>query len=103
MSAWKAKRFWKEATVEDIEGGFTVKLDGRPVKTPAKRTLVMPTRAVAEVVAERPVELDDSRARRHEAAVVLRRAKERDDDRCACPLLQLVAVAAARRVAQVEH
>jgi chaperone required for assembly of F1-ATPase len=51
MSAWKAKRFWKEASVEQAEEGFAVKLDGRPVKTPAKRTLVTPTRAMAEVVA----------------------------------------------------
>ncbi|MFC6639326.1 ATPase [Sulfitobacter sp. JBTF-M27] len=51
MSEWKAKRFWKEAAVEDADGGFTVKLDGRPVKTPAKRALILPTRPMAEVVA----------------------------------------------------
>ena len=50
MSEWKAKRFWKEATVEDAEGGFTVKLDGRPVKTPAKRPLILPTLPMAEVI-----------------------------------------------------
>ncbi|NNK17445.1 MAG: ATPase, partial [Sulfitobacter sp.] len=51
MSEWKAKRFWKEAAVEDADGGFAVKLDGRPVKTPAKRALILPTRPMAEVVA----------------------------------------------------
>lgn len=51
MSGWKAKRFWKEATVEEEAGAFAVRLDGRPVKTPAKRSLLMPTRAMAEVVA----------------------------------------------------
>lgn len=51
MSDWKAKRFWKEATVEEGNGGFEVKLDGRPVKTPAKRSLLLPTRAMAEVIA----------------------------------------------------
>ncbi|MEW9919808.1 ATP12 family chaperone protein [Marimonas sp. MJW-29] len=51
MSEWKAKRFWKEATVEEAEGGFTVRLDARPVKTPAKRALILPTRAMAEAVA----------------------------------------------------
>ena len=51
MSAWKAKRFWKEATVEQTEGGFTVRLDGRPVKTPAKTPLVVPTLQLAEAIA----------------------------------------------------
>lgn len=52
MSGWKAKRFWKEATVEEVEGGWTVRLDARPVKTPAKAPLVLPTRALAEAVAD---------------------------------------------------
>lgn len=52
MSAWKAKRFWKEATVEAVAGGFTVRLDGRPVKTPAKTLLVVPTLALAEAIAD---------------------------------------------------
>lgn len=52
MSAWKSKRFWKEATAIPAEGGFTVTLDDRPVKTPAKRALVMPTLALARAVAE---------------------------------------------------
>jgi chaperone required for assembly of F1-ATPase len=51
MSNWKPKRFWKEATVVDAEGGFTVLLDGRAVKTPAKAPLVVPTRAMAEAIA----------------------------------------------------
>lgn len=51
MSEWKAKRFWTSAAVVDAEGGYSVKLDGRPVKTPAKRALILPTRAMAEAVA----------------------------------------------------
>lgn len=51
MSGWKAKRFWKAARVEACEGGFTVTLDGRAVKTPAKAALVLPTRAMADAVA----------------------------------------------------
>ncbi len=51
MSGWKAKRFWKTATVEPEAGGFAVRLDGRPVRTPAKRPMVLPTRAMAEAVA----------------------------------------------------
>ncbi|MGJ8545791.1 MAG: ATP12 family chaperone protein [Sulfitobacter sp.] len=51
MSDWKAKRFWKASEVIEAPGGFTVALDGRPIKTPAKAPLVMPTRAMAEAVA----------------------------------------------------
>lgn len=51
MSAWAARRFWTAATVETVEGGFTVRLDGRAVKTPAKAPLVVPTRAMAGAIA----------------------------------------------------
>jgi chaperone required for assembly of F1-ATPase len=52
MSAWAAKRFWTDATVEAVDGGYTVLLDGRTVKTPLKAPLVMPTRAMAQAVAD---------------------------------------------------
>ena len=51
MSDWKAKRFWKAAEASSCDGGFTVFLDGRPVRTPAKAPLTMPTLAMAEAVA----------------------------------------------------
>ncbi|UWR34029.1 ATPase [Sulfitobacter sp. W027] len=51
MTDWKAKRFWKDAAVVEVDGGFTVELDGRRVKTPAKRPLTLPTRTMAEAVA----------------------------------------------------
>lgn len=51
MSDWKAKRFWKEARVVEADGGHTVELDGRPIKTPAKRPLIVPTKAMATVIA----------------------------------------------------
>ncbi|WP_151720596.1 ATP12 family chaperone protein [Gemmobacter serpentinus] len=51
MSAWKPKRFWKEATVAAVEGGFAVLLDGRAVKTPAKTALILPTEGLAQLVA----------------------------------------------------
>ncbi len=51
MSGWKARRFWKEARVVAGETGFAVELDGRPVRTPAKAALRLPTRAMAEAVA----------------------------------------------------
>ncbi|KJS42851.1 ATP12 family protein [Roseovarius sp. BRH_c41] len=51
MSEWKAKRFWKEAGVVEEDEGFGVRLDGRVVRTPAKATLIVPTRALAEAIA----------------------------------------------------
>lgn len=51
MSDWKPKRFWKTATVADAGAGFAVLLDERPVKTPAKAALVLPTAAMAQAVA----------------------------------------------------
>ncbi|WP_341368379.1 ATP12 family protein [Yoonia sp. BS5-3] len=51
MSDWKPKRFWKNASAGPCEGGYTVTLDDRPVKTPAKAALVVPTLALAEAIA----------------------------------------------------
>lgn len=51
MSGWTAKRFWQAAAPEPCEGGFTVRLDGRGVKTPAKVPLVVPTLAMAQAIA----------------------------------------------------
>ena len=44
------KRFWKVAEVVE-DGGFGIALDGRPVKTPAKAGLKVPTRRLAEAIA----------------------------------------------------
>lgn len=51
MSGWVPNRFWKEAQVDRVDGGFAVRLDGRPVRTPAKTPLVVPTLAMAEAIA----------------------------------------------------
>ncbi|WP_147126922.1 ATP12 family chaperone protein [Shimia ponticola] len=51
MSEWKQKRFWKAAAAAEVEGGWSVSLDGRAIKTPAKAPLVMPTQALADAVA----------------------------------------------------
>lgn len=51
MSDWQPKRFWKAAQAEACDGGFTVKLDGRPVRTPAKAALTLPTQAMADAIA----------------------------------------------------
>lgn len=52
MSDWKPKRFWKEAIAGPCDGGFTVMLDGRGVKTPAKADLTVPTMPLAEAIAQ---------------------------------------------------
>jgi len=51
MSEWAAKRFWKTTATVPVEGGYAIELDGRPVKTPAKAALVVPTAAMAAAVA----------------------------------------------------
>ncbi|MFN4155580.1 MAG: ATP12 family chaperone protein [Paracoccaceae bacterium] len=51
MSAWAAKRFWQAAQAQACDGGFTIRLDARPVKTPAKQLLVLPTLAMAQQIA----------------------------------------------------
>jgi chaperone required for assembly of F1-ATPase len=45
------RRFYREAGVEEAEDGFRVMLDGRPVRTPARRFLAAPTRALADALA----------------------------------------------------
>ncbi|MEI6097057.1 MAG: ATP12 family protein [Alphaproteobacteria bacterium] len=49
--SWKLKRFWQECTVRQVDGGYTVLLDDRPVKTPGKLPLVVPTLAMAQAIA----------------------------------------------------
>jgi hypothetical protein len=45
LDATLPKRFYEKAEVAEVEGGFTVHLDGRPVKTPARNAvLLLPTK-----------------------------------------------------------
>lgn len=46
-----AKRFYKDVSVGDA-APFQILLDGRPIKTPKKRPLALPARALAEAIAE---------------------------------------------------
>lgn len=45
------KRFYERAGVEQGEAGFRALLDGRVVRTPARRELAAPSRAVAQAIA----------------------------------------------------
>lgn len=46
------KRFWKEVAIEQEDAAWTIKLDGRPVRTPARALLALPTQALAEAIAD---------------------------------------------------
>lgn len=56
------KRFWKSAAAVEMDRGYAVELDGRPVKTPAGAELAVPTSALAEAIAaewnDSPEEVD---------------------------------------------
>jgi chaperone required for assembly of F1-ATPase len=46
------RRFYQTATIAPIEGGWEILLDGKPVRSPAKRPLVLPTEPLAAAIAE---------------------------------------------------
>jgi chaperone required for assembly of F1-ATPase len=46
------KRFYQRVDVADRDGVFALLLDEKPVRTPGKKQLVLPSRALAEAVAE---------------------------------------------------
>lgn len=45
------KRFYKKVSIAPSDGGFAVLLDGRPVKTPARNSLLLPTEKLAAAIA----------------------------------------------------
>lgn len=45
------KRFYKDVSVGESEGGYAILLDGRPVRTPAKNKLAVPSEALAGLIA----------------------------------------------------
>lgn len=66
------KRFWKDVTVTLVDGGWQVMLDARPLKTQAKRPQVVPTQALAELLAaewrDQPDEIDPARFQHRDMA-----------------------------------
>lgn len=46
------KRFWNEVEIVAQGAGWTIRLDQRPVKTPARAELVLPTRTLAEAICD---------------------------------------------------
>lgn len=45
------KRFWTKAEAVAENGGFAIRLDGKPVRTPRRSTLMLPTQVLADAVA----------------------------------------------------
>lgn len=45
------KRFWKTASISPEDGAWGVSLDGKPLRTPAREPLLVPTEALAEAIA----------------------------------------------------
>lgn len=45
------KRFYQKAEAAPADGGYTILLDGRPVKTPGRNPLTVPTERLAEALA----------------------------------------------------
>lgn len=50
--AEKPRKFYKAVTVTEVAGGWQVQLDARNLRTPKAQLMVLPTRAIAELVAE---------------------------------------------------
>jgi chaperone required for assembly of F1-ATPase len=46
------KRFWKAVSVGSEDGGWSIRLDDRPVRTPARAALTVPTEALAQAIAD---------------------------------------------------
>lgn len=65
------KRFYEAAAAQKVDGGWTVALDGKPIRTPAKAPFVAPSAALADAAARewaaqeaeiKPAEMPISRA-----------------------------------------
>ncbi len=46
------KRFWKQVSAVPAEGGHDIHLDGKPVRTPGRVALTLPSPALTEAVAD---------------------------------------------------
>ena len=46
------KRFWKDVALSEEDEGWSIALDKRPLKTPARATLVVGARALADAIAD---------------------------------------------------
>jgi chaperone required for assembly of F1-ATPase len=51
MRVPQRKRFYKDAGIEQVDGGFAITLDGKPIRTPSGRVVVVPGKELAAAVA----------------------------------------------------
>jgi len=51
MAEWAAKRFWQTVSCVPEGSGYAIHLDVRPLRTPAKTPVILPTLALARAVA----------------------------------------------------
>jgi chaperone required for assembly of F1-ATPase len=91
MSGWKAKRFWQAAAVTKAECGHGIALDGRPLQTPGKRALIVPTRALAQAIA---AEWDAQQGQIDPRSMPLTRAANAALDKVAAQHAEVVALIA---------
>ncbi len=52
MSAPKLKRFYEEVAIVTVTGGFEIKLDGKPLRSPEQNALHLPNTALSEALAQ---------------------------------------------------
>jgi chaperone required for assembly of F1-ATPase len=45
------KRFYTDAGIAEAEGGFSITLDGKPIRTPSGRQVIVPSREIADAIA----------------------------------------------------
>ncbi len=46
------KRFYKEASIAELDDGFTVELDGKGIKTPGRISIIVPNEEAAQLMAD---------------------------------------------------
>ena len=60
MTEWKSRKFWTDVTIDREDAGWCVLLDGRPIRTPFKSALYLPTEPLALMVAAEWAAQDDT-------------------------------------------
>jgi chaperone required for assembly of F1-ATPase len=85
------KRVYREVTTRPVSGGWGIALDGRPMRTPGRSELIVPSAALAEAIA---AEWDAQQGDIRPATMPLTRLAATAIDRTACQR-ELVAAEAA--------
>jgi chaperone required for assembly of F1-ATPase len=47
----RRKRFYASAGTSEVDGGFSITLDGKPIKTPSGHQVMVPSRSIADAIA----------------------------------------------------